>query len=218
MNWKRTKKKLWLGILRIIGRIRRIFRKIPGASITERRKAINRSVDDFNNMFSPKICYILCVKKGKNKSFMAPIKAITEINYYPHRIVFSVIRGSEAAKYLIKNKCFTISQVPREYGRDFARMVEALPAKGTINAVMRFRAEPAFFIPGYKVQNLPWAEYKMNRGSVINVDKETTLIVGEVVHISKKQNSDREKLIHKSGKLFVNTKTLSIKNIDKIRL
>ena len=216
MNWTMMKRKFSVKCSRGVNRLKGKFKRIPGQGISERRKAINQDIEDFNNMFSPKVCSILCVKKGRDKSFMAPIKAITEINYYPHRIVFSVIRGSEAARYLIKNKCFTINQVPREYGRDFARMVEALPEKGTIEAVMRFRAEPAFFIPGYKVQNLPWAEYKMNRGSVINVDKETTLIVGEVVHISKKQNSDREKLIHKSGKLFVNTKTLSIKDIGKI--
>ncbi len=216
MNWMLMRRKLLVICRRRLNRIKRKLnsRVDPRAAATEKRKAINIGLADLHEMFSPRVCYILTVWAGKTNAHMAPVKWITEIRFCPHKIVMGLFAGGDAEKLIRKSKGFTVSQVSNKYARDYYKLIQLLPAKGTVRGISRFRAEDAFFIKGFKVNDLPWIECTLDR--IIKVDNETSIVIGKVIHISKKQHANKEKLIHYKGERFINTKTISVKPWSKI--
>jgi len=211
MNLKKIQKKVKIALTRSWKKLRRKFIK---PKQNPDREARNLKVSDYWNMFNPRICFLMTIKAGRTKAHMAPIKWITETRVGPHKIVMAIFKGGEAERLIRKAKAFSISQVSREYAKDFYRLIKMLPASGTISAVSNFRAEPAFFIDGFKANKLPWAECKLDR--ILHVDQDTVLVQAEIVHISKNQNSNKNKLIHYQENQFVNTKTMAVKTVDKI--
>ena len=201
MNWTMMKRKFSVKCRRAINHIKRKFKKDPlnTSSITERRKAINLDIEDLWDVFNPRLCFILTIWAKRDKAHMAPIKWITEIRVNPHKIAMALFEGGEAEKLIRKSRAFTISPVSVKYAKDFYRLIKFLPKKGTITAISKFRAEPAFFVRGFKVHDLPWVECKLER--IYRVDPETVIVVGEVVHIFKLQN--KNKLMHYKEDLFI---------------
>jgi len=216
MNWMMTKRKFFVKCRRIVNRIKRRLRRDPSntTSITEKRKAINLNTKDFWDFFNPRICHILTIWSRKKHAHMAPIKWVTEIRVNPHKIAMALFEGGEAEKLIRKSKAFTISQISNKYAKDYYRLIKLLPNKGVVTAISRFRAEPAFFIKGFKVHHMPWIECSLEK--IIKIDSETVIVVGKIEHISKMKNANKEKLMHLYDNLFINTKTMVSKPWDKI--
>ena len=214
MNWMMTKRKFSVACRRNVNRFKRKFRRPPGQAISEKRKAINLDNEDFVKVFNPKLCFMLTIWASKTKAHMAPVKWITEIRVAPYKIAMALFEGGEAERLIRKAKAFTISPMGIKSAKDFYRLIKILPDTGTITAMGKFRAEPAFFIKGFKVNKQPWIECKLEK--IYRVDRKTVIVVGKIVHISKLQHSIKEKLMHYRENLFINTKTMGAKTPEKL--
>ncbi len=205
--WKR---KIGIYSRRTIRSIRRFFRKRPIRAVRE--LAYNVDINNLINFFSPQLCYILTTKTKKRRANMSPVKWLSIISFSPPLIMMALFKGKAACINIKKYNSFSLSMIGREYISDYNRLIN-IGKDEVVNAISRFRSSPAFFINGYIVKGFPWVECRLEK--IININRETSIVVGRILHISKIQLILKDKLLHFIGDNFLDPKRLNIIKLSR---